>query len=274
MKDLQNFHDLIGQRITQQNNGSLLQLKTKIYYSDESSVTLSSYNELVTYNEIKPIVSVAARMTWVYLIQFSDKDIPEKQEIEIMTIASPLRSIIEDDDIPVFYSGFGQFEITIKHTARSWGADIESLISNQINSILIPATGWKKFIRQRSTIIGFLTGVAFLLCSTLGIYYSTSRFNATEIARVSKFLIKADSVEKKADFTLKYIAENAQNFFFLKTQLFTTFSLFLAIILGAWVSNLADNEERSHLILTREAKRSRDFYVEKSKRKTLWFLSH
>lgn len=53
LKDLQNFHDLINQRITQQNNGKLIQLKTQVYYSDGSSVILSSYEELVTYNEVK-----------------------------------------------------------------------------------------------------------------------------------------------------------------------------------------------------------------------------
>ena len=57
LKDLQNFHDLINQRVTQQNNGKLVQLKTQIYYSDESSVLLSSYEELVTYNEVKPVIS-------------------------------------------------------------------------------------------------------------------------------------------------------------------------------------------------------------------------
>jgi hypothetical protein len=38
LKDLQNFHDLIDQRIIQQNDGKLIQLKTKIYYNDDGSV--------------------------------------------------------------------------------------------------------------------------------------------------------------------------------------------------------------------------------------------
>lgn len=68
LKDLQNFHELITQRVIQQNHGKLLQLKTKIYYSDESDVLLGSYEELLSYNEIKPVISLAVRMTWSYLI--------------------------------------------------------------------------------------------------------------------------------------------------------------------------------------------------------------
>jgi hypothetical protein len=117
LKDLQNFHDLLTQRISQQNNGKLIQLKTQIYYSDESSIILSSYEELVTYNEVKPIVSEAVKMTWSYLIQFADKDFPEKQEIELMIISTPQRNIIEDDDIPVIFPTYGIFKITIQHTA-------------------------------------------------------------------------------------------------------------------------------------------------------------
>ena len=32
LKDLQNFHDLLNQRIIQQNNGHLIQLRTKIFF--------------------------------------------------------------------------------------------------------------------------------------------------------------------------------------------------------------------------------------------------
>jgi hypothetical protein len=250
LKDLQNFHDLIHQRIAQQNNGSLIQLKTQIYYTDDSSVTLSSYQELVTYNEIKPVISEAVRMTWSYLIQFADKNVPEKQEIEIMIIAVPQPNIIEDSDIPVIYLNNGQFKITIKHTARTWGSDMEGLITNQISSILLHENRFKNFIRQRSTTIGLLTGIIFLLSSITTIYFSTRRFNIEEINKVLSFTKNARDIHQEVNYLLRYVAE----------------------ILGTWVGNLADNRDRSYLILTRESKKSRDEYVEKSKRKVIWFF--
>jgi hypothetical protein len=274
LKDLQNFHDLINQRITQQNNGHLIQLQTKIYYDDESSVLLSSYGELVTYNEVKPVVSEAVKMTWSYLIQFEDKKVPEKQEIEIMIISTPLRNIIEDGDIPIFRLNFsGEFRISIKHTARSWGSDIEALLTNQINSILIPCEKWKGYVRKKSGTIGILAGLIFLISTIASIYFTTVNFNKHETANVSQFIQGAggDNVAK-IDYLIKYIALNAQNFLFLKGLFFIVISLFVAIVLGVWIENLADNKARSYITLTREAEKARVASIKKGQRKTLFFF--
>lgn len=271
LKDLQNFHDLINQRVTQQNNGKLVQLKTQIYYSDESSVLLSSYEELVTYNEVKPVISEAVRMTWTYLIQFADKNVPEKQEIELMIVSTPQRNVIEDDDIPVIFPSYGQFRIIIKHTARTWGADIESLITNQINSILTPCSKLKEFIRRRSERIGLFTGLLFLISSLIGIFFYTRSFNRSEVNNVTEFVKNTKVLDGKIDYLLNYIAQNNQNLFFLKSLLFIVISIFVAIILGVWVESQADNKTKSFLVLTREAKKNRDIQVKKSERKVYWF---
>jgi len=54
LDDLRNLHQLIMQRVSQQNDGVLIQFKSKIVYSDNSSVELTSIDELLTYNEIRP----------------------------------------------------------------------------------------------------------------------------------------------------------------------------------------------------------------------------
>ena len=274
LKDLQNFHDLVNQRITQQNNGHLIQLQTKIYYDDESSVLLSSYEELISYNEVKPVISEAVRMTWSYLIQFEDKNVPEKQEIEIMIISSPLRNIVEDYDIPIFRINFsGEFRISIKHTARSWGSDIESLLTNQINSILIPREKWKSYVRKKSGTIGLLAGLLFLISTMISIYFTTINFNQNEINNVSEFIQDtSNNSASKIDYLIEYIALNEQNLLFLKSLFFIVISLFLAIILSVWVESLANNGTRSYLTLTREAEKARKKFIKKGKRKNLLFI--
>jgi len=269
-KDLQNFHDLIDQRISQQNNGKLIQLKTQIYYTDESSVTLSSYEELVTYNEVKPVISEAVRMTWSYLIQFADKEAPEKQEIELLIVSTIQENVIEDD-IPVVYPTLGQFKIIIKHTARSFGSDIESLLTHQINSLIIPCSELKTFLRKKSSTIGILTAILFLISSLTTIYISTQSFNKNEINRVANFIKDSKYVSAKTDYILNYIATNSQNLFFLKSLLFVVVSIFISIILGVWVESLADNKVKSYLIMTREALKNRDRLVKKSQRKFVLF---
>ncbi len=273
LKDLQNFHDLLNQRIIQQNNGHLIQLRTKIFFSDQSSVSLSSYDELVTYNEVKPVESIAVKMNWTYLIQFADKNVPEKQEIELTIFASPLRSIVEDEDIPFIFPSNGEFRILIQHTARSWAYDIEGLLTNQINSILLKEESFFKLIRRKSSQIGIITALLFFLGSIIGIYINTKSFLKSELIKVDNFVsANNQNVSKKVDFILNYIASNDQNFFFIKSLIFIVVSVVIAIVLGIWVENLANNRRYSFVVLTRESVRAKDAYEVKKKRKTLWFF--
>lgn len=272
LNDLQNLHTLIDQRITQQNSGKLIQLKTQVYYSDESSVILSSYDELVTYNEVKPIISEAVRMTWVYLIQFADKTVPEKQEIEILIISTPQRNVVEDDDLPMFFPSSGQIKMNIKHTARSWGSDIESLITNQINSILIKPNKYKEFIRKNSSNIGLITGILFFLSSILTIIFTTRLFIQSEINTTKKIIKNASNLDVKVDAILNYLAYNNQNSFSQISQLYLVICFIIAIFLGIWVSNLANNRTKSYLVLTREAKKNMEISMKKSKNKFILFF--
>lgn len=272
LSDLQNFHNLINQRVTQQNKGTLVQLKTQVYYSDESSVLLSSYDELVSYREVKPIISEAVRMTWVYLIQFEDKDVPEKQEIELMIISTVQRNVVADDDISIIFPLSGQIRMAIKHTARSWGADIESLLTNQINSILIKPNKLKEFLQKNSSNIGLFTGILFFICSLITVFNWTSNFNHNEVAEASKIIESAKNLDFKVDTILQYLANNSHNQFSQKINIFISISLFLAIFLGFWVSSLANNKTRSYLVLTAEAKSNMERLRKKSRNKIVLFF--
>lgn len=272
LKDLQNFNDLINQRVAQQNNGKLIQLKTQIYYSDESSVILSSYEELITYNEVKPIISEAVRMTWVYLIQFADKTVPEKQEIEIMIISTSQRDIIEYEDIPVVFPTYGQINLSIMHTARSWGSDIESLLTNQINSILIKPNKFKDFLRRKSNTIGLLAGTIFFLACLISIFITTREFNNLEIERANLIIKKAINVDAKINYILSYLASNKQELYSQVSQIFFVVSFILAVFFGTWIASLANNKAKSYLVLTREAKTYMDASIKKSKNKFILFF--
>lgn len=272
LEDLKNFHNLIDQRITQQNKGKLIQLKTKIYYSDDSSVLLGSYDELVTYNECKPLISNAVRMTWSYLIQFADKNIPEKQEIELMIIATPQDNMIEDDDITVFFPNYGKFVITIKHTARTWGTDMEGLITNKINSLLNPCSKFKEFIRKKNFQIGVSAGLLFLITSIVSIFLYTKSFNKNELENVMSFINSGFLIDEKINFILTYIAQNSQNIFFLKSLFFILVSTIIAIMIGTWIGMLADIKTKSFLLLTTASTKNREQQIKKDERKVIYFF--
>jgi hypothetical protein len=155
--------------------------------------------------------------------------------------------------------------------ARSWGADIESLLTNQIESVIIQCSKFKEFIRKKSLRIGALTAILFSISSLVGLYISNSLFNQNEIERVTKFIKTNPEINGKIDFLLNHVAANGYNSFSLKSALFGVVSIFIAVILGIWVESLADNKTRSYLVLTREAKKQRDILTIKSKKQYYMF---
>ena len=272
LKDIQNFHDLISQRIEQQNNGRLIQLRTTIYYSDKSNVELGSYEELATYNQVKPVVSEAIKLSWSYLIQFSDKSVPEKQEIDLLIASTGDRKIIHNIDFPIFISDLGEFRITIRHTARTWGDDIESLLTNQINSIISKESKFKTFIRDHSSKISIVIAVLFVLSSIIGGLVVTSNFCSTEINKVNNFSLKNPSIDEKLNFLTQYIASGTMTKYSFKVTIFFIASIIIGIVLGIWVEDLADTKTPSFLILTRESLKRSEKIKDRLKRKWTWFF--
>src|SRR5712691_8863385 len=82
-KEIENTYHLVHQRVTQQNEASLVQFTVRIVYDDDSSVLLNSFDDFLHYNEIRPLASIGAHLSWTYLIRFPDRKSPEKQEIEV-----------------------------------------------------------------------------------------------------------------------------------------------------------------------------------------------
>ncbi|MDD2798536.1 MAG: hypothetical protein PHV20_08090 [Bacteroidales bacterium] len=275
LSDLQSFYELVNQRVTQQNNGQLIQFTAKIFFTDRSAVQLGSYNELVTYNEVKPIISEAVKLTWDYLIQFSDKTHPEKQVIELLIISATEKAVIEDDDVPSFlYVSKGEFRINIEHTARSFGSDIENTLTNQIESLLKKENKFKRFVRRHSSKFSLGFSFLFLLTSIFGAYLATSHFIENEMKRVQTYTNSAQhTVNEKVDFLTSYMASGVSSQHYFKVVIFLLISVILSILFGVWIEETAsNNRELSFVTLTRKAKDYRDEIRKKMEHKWTWFL--
>lgn len=273
LNEVMNFHHLIDQRITQQNNARLIQLQTQIYFSDESSVILSSFEELRTYNEIKPIVSEAVKMTWSYLVQFQDRKTPEKQTIELTVVSSFIVDEMEDEFSPVYhFTQQGQFRIVIKHTARTWASDIESLLTHQINSLIIKESPWKKFVRKHRVVIANVSAFLFLLMAIIAVYIANIRFIEAESAKALDFLSSSVTTENKIDYVINYIIANSQNLLFLKSIIYTLISVIISVFIITWVSALANIKSKSHLLLTKATKTELEKSNKKIKKKIILFF--
>lgn len=140
---LVNLHELINQRISQQASANLIEFLSIIHFESGLKRTLTTAEAFQGYIETKKESITAITMLWSYLVQFPNKSYPEKQEISFHArikqeeneikkeYKGPIRltfSTLSSDESLISYG--------ISHTERTWGDDIETLISNQVDRVV------------------------------------------------------------------------------------------------------------------------------------------
>ena len=251
LDEILSINSLINQRVEQQNSGKLIQIQSQIYYDDGSSVTLNSLLELETYNEVRPLISVAIRLTWSFLIQFPGKNTPEQQTIVLF--------------INSYDKHYSSIDIQIEHTARSWGYDIDILLQQQIESLIIERSSIeKKTFKQREKIsIGL--SIIYILVSLLGIMYHLQTYDDEKYKFLESEVEKANTIDAKLDILLSFNLDKYANL----TAFWYLFLFFIVTILfGEVVKNVTheflSKLRPSFLILTRKTKDSLAIYEKKA----------
>lgn len=285
IEHIDHLYQLINQRIIQQNDANLIQFNARIVFSDNSSVILNSFAELITYNEIKAIVSDEIHMTFMYLIKFRDKNIPEKQEINISILASsvttkinkkynsvsnPARIIMRvlSDEIGI-KPGIIQYEI--KHTARTWAADIDSLLSNYFKSIFIPDNKLNIFFKE----YGLLTKIFFFFTLLVIIGYNTRKakdFETLKLINDTNIIFNNKSIDPvHLNNKLKFIAESIQKRSSSPDDAF--FLVIFGMVFIYMLAGLVDVDGKSSFILlTREAQKQKEIADKKYNNKMIFFI--
>lgn len=279
VNDLRNLNQLINQRITQQNGGKLIEFNAKIIYDDDSTVSLNSLQELITYNEIRAVISVAVHIEWKFLVRFQDKDFPERQNIKVSFMSSDAgRRLIDDGAIFLMQENSeGLINYRVEHTARTWGADIEAMITNHIESLMKPRSKVKDFIRGKSSSIGFGVASLFFLLSLVGSFWTTSTFAENRIQFVNDKLSifeqsNVETVIAKIDLLAELLSSGAWAQHFFAVFVFIIVSFVVAVFLGIWVGTAADNAEPSFVLLTKKSKENKKIVLDKKKKKWLSFI--
>lgn len=272
--DVLNTFHLVDQRVRQQNQATLVQFSVKIIYDDDSSVLLSSLGEFEHFTEIRPLVSTAVHLSWTYLILFRDKHIPEKQQIDLSIVTKSKGSIVSKSEEGIivahrrlkFTNNYISFRVG--HTARTWGVDIESLLTGHIKSLLKPENKVKSFVNQKSSLVGLLFGLIFILIILAGTFITANQIVKSHLA----ILEKVSNLEllSKIDYLLEYSASGIWTRFALAATFFIFFMLIISMFFAAWIADKAEKESPSFLILSRKAADIRDAALRKVNRD--WFL--
>jgi len=274
--DIANVFHLVEQRIHQQNDATLVQFTVKILYEDDSSVLLNNLEDFERYSEVRPLISVGVSLSWSYLIKFKNKNIPEKQEINLSfrsNVAGNHSVIIEDGLFMARsgrYGGFSGVFLRIHHTERTWGVDIESLVSGYVKSLIKNPNKTEEFFSRNSSGIGFSAGSLLFISSIIGVFITTSNFMQSYLLKMTEVSIikKAgtEAIMAKIDFLLEVISSGAWPRFILSVVSFLVMSLILSIVLGTWVGTSAENRPKSFILLTPEAEKRKVELMGKRKR--------
>ncbi len=210
--DVVNLFHLIEQRVGSQNEAELIQFTARVVNDDNSSVLLNSLVDFQTYNEVKPLISVAAVFSWTYLIRFHGKQYPEKQVIEINfgtreTNRVRFREgVFIDAEIPVT----SVMRLRISHTNRTWGTDIEALLAGQLSTLLKREVGLRAFVADHPGWIGLTIGICVFVSALAMAFRVTDAFIDRYLVEAKKFATSDvptfDVIAKKVDFLTAIVA--------------------------------------------------------------------
>lgn len=239
-----------------------------IAYDDHSTVLINSLEDFVRYHEVRAITSVAAHLSWTFLVRFQDRLVVEKQQIDVSIVAEKSIPVISDElghHVFVGSQPKGFFFFRISHTARTWGADIEALLTGHIENLIKKIHPLKTFIREKSGWIGFGVGLVLLLCSMAGCLYTTQAILDSQLQQAKASTTPA----AKLDYVVHLLATGTWPRFFFYVFCFLIIALAVSIFLGIWAGSAADNEEPSFLLLSKQAEKHRTKQFAKTKKS--WF---
>jgi hypothetical protein len=277
LQEIEDLHLLLNQRISQQNTNSLIQFTARIVFDDSSSVLLNSFEDLKSYKEVRPVASTQIHLSWEYLVNFNDRKNPEKQEIEVTYLTrtvSPFLMIDDDEEIvssPMMRAS-GYVTFRIKHTARTWGADIEALLTGYIKNIIQKESKARIFIRKHSGKIGLTVAIIFLGVGILMSFLTAKCIRNSQHSEVLKFIAQKKDINDKIDYLLNSISNGIWPTYFFSVIVFLIVILVLAIVLCVWVDSAADTYKPSFILLTREAESQKERLVNSYKKRWYSFI--
>lgn len=280
-----NLHETINQRIYQQADAHLTDFTAVIYFENGLKRTFTSFAAFKTYSETKKQIPVGIKIIWIYLVQFPKKQYPEKQQItfsaqihtknisEVKTSKNRLEFLILDTITGE--SERSSLNYQIDHTERTWGDDIETIISNQVDEV-IRGNQFKDALfdisRLTLTLIILLFSFIYPVYSIYSSTYHKSQIMTeamTNYLSLSHNLVNSiDGVNKKLDAVanmIQIVGKRDEISGLLMLMLFAGPPISIILL------RLTRKKTYSFLVFSKESERNRASKLEQEKRST-WIL--
>lgn len=273
---VENLFHLLAQRIGSQNEATLVQFTSRIVYDNNSSVLLNSLQEFLSYNEVKPLISVGLHLSWTYLIKFPNKPFPEKQVVQI-SFDSVGRSMNLHGvgTIQMVFRDGNPIMLRIEHTDRTWGADIEALLRGQLETLRLPIGKAREFANAFSGWIGGLAGAIALILTLVATYRISAEFALTQVAKLNDGLkgtpaSPENQMARQVEFLANLVASGIWTRFTLFAAVLLVALLIGSIVLGVIVAEKAHVHMPSFLVLTSRSIQNKEIQIQHLKNS--WYV--
>ena len=258
---IENVYHLVDQRVTQQNSAKLIQFSVTVFFNDGSSVLLNSLEDFLHYNEVRPVISKRVLLHWSFLIQFPDRDAPEKQEIELQ--------FGDGDRVETINIGFhtgttliphAGAAFRIKHTARTWGGDIESLLDNHLDTIALEEGKGRKIVCDNSGWIGLISGCLCFIVMLVAAYRVNDQSLSEKISHAQMLMAShgPDNLDRKVNLIIDELSSGYWQKYTFGFGIYVFGSFIFALIFGITLGAFADNRRKTQVRLTRKAEEAGD----------------
>lgn len=271
---VENIYHLIQQRIASQNEATLVQFTSRVIYNDNSSVLLNSLESFLTYNEVKPLISVGLHLSWTYLIKFQNKPFPEKQVIVIsFDTTGQSMSFHGVGALQLVYRDSSPIKLRIEHTDRTWGADMEALLRGHLEMLRQPIGKARQFANNFSGWIGAVAALMALALTLMATYRISAEFASWQVAKLSE-LVKGnapnDLVIQKLTFLTDLVASGIWTRFTLFAAVLFVALLVGCIVFGVFISDKAHVKIPSFLLLTNQSNQNKNLEI--ARLKNSWYV--
>ncbi|EMF7390804.1 hypothetical protein V8094_004587 [Vibrio parahaemolyticus] len=274
---LMNLHDMIDQRISQQANSNLINFSAVVYFENGSKRTITTVDAFRGYHETKPHVSTGVKVVWEYLVHFPNRPHPEKQQISFSAHVYEKKNTEKSTNVDRLSKAVSEnakdslINIQIDHTERTWGDDIENIISSCVAEISHEDDLKDNFLKI-SRFVLFIAIMAFTL--VYPIYSAQSVSGETLDTLHNNFLELSNHTEatnelinKKLDMLFEAVStiESNRNSRSMWSLAFT----FLGPIVAVIFLSVTKTARQSHILLSPRSNQLRDKLDKKNKGKVL-----
>lgn len=269
LKTFQNINSIIEQRLIQQTEAYQIQFIGTIGFNDNSTVTIGSIEEFLTYNEFRPLISTRLTLSWIYLVKFRTKDYPEKQEIIVDVNVNEMNYKGE-----MFWGGSPKNSINIKinHTDRIWGTDLLSVIGSYLESILNKnENDIQRKLSNNYEAVGSVFRILSFLGFSLGGYLAIRSVLSSNVAEIQNVILNAESFRP----ALSRIAENIYSYQFTLLfwmNIYIILSILLSNFFGFLISGIVHLDEVSFILMTEASYKNRSNVLAKKRNRFIKFI--